>query len=115
MAMNEIGQIEIEVRELDRSVEFYRDKLGLTLELRTPAVAFFDCSGIRLLLRRFTGETLQPSRTIVYFKVSEFDQGLEFDREPHFVAHMPDHDLWLALLHDPDGHAIGLMQRKSRP
>lgn len=113
--MNEIGQIEIEVRNLDRSVEFYRDKLGLTPELQTPAIAFFDCSGIRLILRRFIGEKLLPSRSIVYFKVDEFDQGLQFDREPHFVAHMPDHDLWLALLHDPDGHAIGLMHRKSRP
>ena len=115
MAMNEIGQIEIEVRDLDRSVAFYRDKLGLTLELRAAAIAFFDCSGIRLMLRQFTGEKLQPSRTIIYFKVDDMDRGIEFDRDPHFIAHMPDHDLWIALLHDPDGHSIGLMHRKPRP
>ncbi len=112
--MNEIGQIEIEVRDLDRSVAFYRDKLGLPLELQTPAIAFFSCSGIRLLLRRFLGEKVEPSRSIVYFKVNEFDPGLEFDRDPHLVAHLPDHDLWIALLCDPDGHRIGLMRQKSR-
>ena len=28
---------------------------------------------------------------------------------PHLVAPMPDHDLWMAFIRDPDGHLIGLM------
>lgn len=29
--------------------------------------------------------------------------------KPHLVAPMPDHDLWMFFVKDPDGHLIGLM------
>jgi methylmalonyl-CoA/ethylmalonyl-CoA epimerase len=36
-------------------------------------------------------------------------RGLKFDDEPHFIAKMPDHDLWLATFRDPDGNTLALM------
>src|SRR5687767_14822374 len=47
-----VGQIHISVTEIDRSVAFYRDTLGLPFLFRVPGqpMAFFDCGGTRLYL-----------------------------------------------------------------
>jgi methylmalonyl-CoA/ethylmalonyl-CoA epimerase len=37
-------------------------------------------------------------------------RGVVFDGEPHLIAKMDDHDLWMAFFHDPDGHSFALMQ-----
>jgi methylmalonyl-CoA/ethylmalonyl-CoA epimerase len=34
--------------------------------------------------------------------------------KPALVAKMPDHDLWLALLRDPEGNAFALMSEVVR-
>lgn len=48
--LSTIGQISVTVRELDRAVTFYRDQLGMQFLFRVPNMAFFDCSGVRLML-----------------------------------------------------------------
>ena len=49
-----IGQISVTVQDLDRAVShlpnFYRDQLGMQFLFRVPGMAFFNCSGVRLLL-----------------------------------------------------------------
>ena len=45
-----IGQISVSVNDLDRAVAFYDEKLGMPLLFRVPGMAFFDCSGTRLML-----------------------------------------------------------------
>ena len=35
--------------------------------------------------------------------------GVAFERDPHLVAKMPDHDLWLAFFRDPEGNVLALM------
>ncbi len=119
--MNKVEQVEIPVRDLDHAIEFYRDTLGLSFVSKTYAVAFFDC-GIRLMLRAATPEAFRPSDTVIYVTVDNIDasvaaiqsRGALIEREPHFIAHMPDHDLWFAFLRDPDGNAIGLITKKPR-
>jgi methylmalonyl-CoA/ethylmalonyl-CoA epimerase len=37
------------------------------------------------------------------------DRGAPFDDEPHLIARMPDHELWMTFLRDPDGNLHGLM------
>jgi methylmalonyl-CoA/ethylmalonyl-CoA epimerase len=32
-----------------------------------------------------------------------------FEQSPHFVAKLPDHDLWMAFFRDPDGNLLALM------
>ena len=39
-------------------------------------------------------------------------RGATFLDEPHLVARMPDHELWMCFLKDPDGHTLGLMTEK---
>ncbi len=114
--LSTIGQIALTVYDLARSVEFYRDKLGVKFLFQAPNMAFFDCGGIRLLLG--LPETNQESfGSIIYFKVDEIQsatselkaRGVVFERDPHLVARMPDHDLWMAMFRDPDRNPLELM------
>ena len=42
-----IGQIAIAVSDIKKAVEFYKDKLGLSLLFEAPpGLAFFDCGGV---------------------------------------------------------------------
>jgi len=113
--LSTIGQIALTVRDSARSVAFYRDVLGMKLLFEMPDMGFFDCNGIRLMLSGSeTGETYS---TIVYFKVPDIQVAYEtlrgrevaFDREPHRIARMPEHELWMAFFRDPDRNLLALM------
>lgn len=47
-----IGQIHVSVTDVERSIAFYRDVLGLPFLFQVPGqpMAFFDCGGVRLYL-----------------------------------------------------------------
>jgi catechol 2,3-dioxygenase-like lactoylglutathione lyase family enzyme len=49
-----IGQIHVSVTDIERSVSFYRDVLGMSFLFRVPGqpMAFFDCDDVRLYLGR---------------------------------------------------------------
>ena len=36
-------------------------------------------------------------------------RGADIVQPPHLIARMPDHDLWMAFLHDSEGNLVGLM------
>jgi methylmalonyl-CoA/ethylmalonyl-CoA epimerase len=40
-------------------------------------------------------------------------RGVVFDSDPHLVARMPDHDLWMAFFRDPDRNVLALMCEKN--
>lgn len=116
-----IGQIAITVADLPRSVEFYRDALGLPLLFEAPpGLAFFDCGGIRLMLSRPEGEFKPGASSVLYFRVTDIEavaramkaRKVSFVDEPHFIAKMPDHELWMCFFRDPDGHTLALMEEK---
>lgn len=58
--------------------------------------------------------------SILYFKVTDIGnqfqsmvhKGATPEREPQIAAQMPDHDLWIGFLKDPDGNLVGLMEEK---
>lgn len=114
--LSSIGQIAITITNLDRAVAFYRDTLGLKLLFQVPGMAFFDCAGIRLMLSGSENPGEQYS-SILYFRVADIQsaaktlesRGAPFDQLPHLVAHMPDHDLWMAFFRDPDCNLLALM------
>jgi catechol 2,3-dioxygenase-like lactoylglutathione lyase family enzyme len=123
--LSTIGQIAMTVSDVGRAVEFYRDTLGLRFLFQAPNMAFFDCGGIRLMLapaEDVPDVKLRWFSSILYFKVDDIEasaevlkfRGLSFDREPHLVAKMPDHDLWMAFFHDPDDNVLALMCEKKR-
>ncbi|MGC2637855.1 MAG: VOC family protein [Acidobacteriaceae bacterium] len=116
--LDEITQIAVTVSNLEEARTFYRDVLGMRFLFDAGTMAFFQCGGVRLLVG--TGETSSGGGTILYFKVADLEgthvslkaRGVEFTQEPHLVARMKSHDLWLAFLKDPSGNVLGLMEEK---
>jgi methylmalonyl-CoA/ethylmalonyl-CoA epimerase len=120
-ALNRIGQIAFSVADVDRAEAFYRDVLGLRHLYRYGNLSFFDCAGVRLLLEGAhdpgkinPGSPLYFTCHDIALAVAELAaRGVKFDGpegEPHLIARMPDHDLWMAFFEDPDGHTLALMQ-----
>lgn len=117
LRLSDIGQIAIPVADLERSVPFYRDVLGLPFLFQAPpGLAFFDCGGVRLLLD-VPAKKEGLGASLIYFKVADIRsavselsaRGLNFEQEPQLVAKMPDHDLWMAFFRDPDHNLLALM------
>ena len=118
--LSSIGQIAVNVHDLDRAVAFYRDKLGVKhLFTVSPKMAFFDCNGISLMLGLpETPEFDHPSSTI-YFNVDDIQKateilssrGVQFVEQPTFVANMGSYDLWLAFFRDSEQNILAMMSR----
>lgn len=115
--LSQIGQIAVNVHDLDRAAAFYQQTLGMKLLFRMPMMAFFDCSGIRLMLARPEKPEFDHPASVIYYKVVDLRaahaalaaQNVMFEAPPHLVAKMPDHDLWMAFIRDSEGNLIGLM------
>jgi methylmalonyl-CoA/ethylmalonyl-CoA epimerase len=111
-----IGQVAIYVTDLARSKEFYGQALGLTHLFDAGSMTFYQCGDVRVLIGT-SDEPVATGGVILYFKVADINdtcaalnaRGVQIVQQPHRVARMPDHDLWLAVLNDPDGHPIELM------
>ncbi|HEY6828050.1 MAG TPA: VOC family protein [Gemmatimonadaceae bacterium] len=118
-----IGQIAITCKDVGRASAFYRDVLGLRhLFDAGPKLSFFDCAGVRLMLT--TAERPQDDHpgSILYYFVNDIDgvhrelagKGVTFVDEPHVIARMPDHDLWLTSFDDSEGNTMGVMEERKR-
>ena len=115
--IKQIGQIAINVHNTNRAVEFYRDTLGLKLLFTAGQLAFFDCGGVRLMLSPPEKPEFDHPSSILYFKVDDIQaaydrlvhRGVKIEDQPHVVARMPDHDLWLAEFRDSEGNLMALM------
>ena len=96
---------------------FYRDTLGLKLLFQAPpALAFFDCGGVRLMLGPAEPE-FDHQGSVLYFAVDDIKAthtaltggGVKFRSEPHMVAKLPDREVWLADFVDSEGNVLALM------
>ena len=122
--LSEIGQIALTVANLDEARAFYRDTLGMKFLFDAGNMTFFQCGSVRLLIG--TGEVPSPATatngTVLYFRVPDIriaaaalsDEGVVFVQEPHLVARMKSHDLWLAIFKDPAGNPLALMSEIAR-
>jgi methylmalonyl-CoA/ethylmalonyl-CoA epimerase len=112
-----VGQVAINVRDVQRAVEFYRDVLGLRFLFQIPNSAFFDCGGLRLMLGTAEKPEFDHPASILYYKVDDIHaayaslQAAVADTvdAPHLIARMPDHELWMFFVRDPEGNHLGLM------
>jgi catechol 2,3-dioxygenase-like lactoylglutathione lyase family enzyme len=108
----------VSVTDVDRSVAFYRDVLGISFLFRVPGqpMAFFDCDGVRLYLGVPESEDFR-SRGVLYFTVDDIDEahralmerGVAFRDAPHLVHRTEDAELHMAFFTDPDGNHLALM------
>lgn len=118
VALNSIVQIAINVQDISRAIEFYRDKLGLKFLFQAGEnLAFFECGGVRLMLDIPPEARFQHPSSIVYFHVSDIKAahqqlsgcGVKFEEEPHVIARLSDREVWLAAFDDSEGNVLALM------
>lgn len=116
-----ISMIMLGVRNLEQSVSFYRDRLGLALRQQFPGFAMLDTGAVTLVLSeaRAEGEAKVAGATEVIFSVDDVKagtealkkQGVEFSHEPHPV----NGPMWAANFPDPDGHLLTLFGPGQKP
>jgi catechol 2,3-dioxygenase-like lactoylglutathione lyase family enzyme len=113
--LSQISIVMLGVRDLDRSVAFYRDRLGLEVRNQTPGFAFLNAGPITLCLSealsRAAGETTNEATEMV-FSVDQvraayeglLAKGVVFTHEPRNVTG----PFWAANFNDPDGHKLSV-------
>jgi catechol 2,3-dioxygenase-like lactoylglutathione lyase family enzyme len=111
--LSRIGTIMLGVEDLDRSLVFYRDTLGLSVQFSSAEFAFLDAGGVALALRQ-TSNLPGPVelRTELVFHVDDIDaaysllrqRGVAFRVEPRIVTG----DQLAADFRDPDGHVLSI-------
>lgn len=118
IGISHVGQIAIVAQDVERATGFYQDVLGLKLLFKAPpGLAFFDCGGVRLMLSRPENPEHDHPGSILYFVVPDIQaahlkmkaNGARFEGEPHLVAKMPDHDLWMTFFRDSENNLMALM------
>ena len=115
--LSQLGQVALRIHDLDRTIEFYRDALGMKFLFSTGTMAFFDCAGVRLMLSKPERPDFDRPGSILYFKVDDIhasratliERGVEFIDEPHLIARLPDHELWMSFFKDPSDNLLALM------
>lgn len=121
--LSRIGQILVNVKDLDRAIAFYRDTLGMTFLFQAPPnMAFFACGNVRIMLGIADRPEIDHPASIIYYKVDDIERvyevfnarGVEFIIKPHLVAPMPTYDLWLADFKDSEGNILALMSEVPR-
>ena len=123
-AIDKLQQVALTATDLDASVDFYRDILGLKFITRfdPPGLAFFSLgSGVRLLL------SATASQASLYFQVDDVDaackelkgRGLRFLQQPQLIQRDEAGDFgkkgseeWMAFFNDPAGNLLALVERR---
>jgi methylmalonyl-CoA/ethylmalonyl-CoA epimerase len=111
-----LAQVALNVKDLPAAVAFHRDILGLPPQFEVPPnLAFFDMGGVRLMLS--TDASGESPEFVLYYKVDDIQaawtdmlaKGAVPGKEAHRIAKMPDHELWLAFVRDPENRMVAIM------
>jgi predicted enzyme related to lactoylglutathione lyase len=113
----DVGQVSINAHDVQRAIGFYRDVLGLPLLFEIPNAAFFQAGGVRLYLAKPETPELDHPASILYYRVADIHAscaairagGAQVEGEPHLIARMPDHELWMVFFRDTEGNTAALM------
>ncbi|MFY9744285.1 MAG: VOC family protein [Candidatus Sulfotelmatobacter sp.] len=123
IGITRLGQVAINAKNVERAATFYQDVLGLRLLFKAPpGLAFFDCGGVRLMLDRAEKPEFDHPSSILYFAVPDIqmaygklkESGVHFEDEPHLIAKMPTHDLWMTFFRDSEENLLALMSEVTR-
>ena len=119
--LSKIAQIALTVSDVDTALGFYHDLLGLELLFRAgPNLAFLNADGVRIMLSTPQDAGTVGANSVLYFKVSDIETthaalvaaGAQSEQLPQLAATMPDHELWLSFLRDPDANLLALLEEK---
>ena len=112
-----VGQIGIPVKDIQRAMDFYQNKLGLTLLFNTDIMAFFDCDGLRLMLTLPEKEAFDHPSSVIYFLVYNINdtykdlesKNVVFLDKPHMVTRMGQTETWMVFFKDTEDNTHALM------
>lgn len=113
-----IGQIAVNVHDLERAVAFYRDVLGMKLLFQAPPnLAFFSCGDVRLMLDVPEDKEFDHPSSVIYYRVDDVGEahrilssrGVAFMGEPHVIHRTETYELWMAFFRDPDDNVLAVM------
>ncbi|REL35358.1 VOC family protein [Thalassotalea euphylliae] len=116
-----IKQIAIAISDLPKALNFYHKVLNIPLAFEVPPnLAFLELGDIRLMLTTLQGSEQDHHTSVIYYQTTNIEQyfeqlnvkGVAIERPPAFAAKMPDHDLWIGFIRDPDENLIGIMEEK---
>lgn len=126
LLFTKIGTVILLVSDIERSIKFYNDILGLPIKTKSPDwVEFFNRETTLAIhpIKKGRGKSVRSEikigmATLVGFMVSDLeatakilkDNHVEFFKEPKnepFGKH--------AIVKDPDGHLISIAEIKSKP
>lgn len=115
--IQKVGQIGVPVKNFERAIHFYQEKLELPLLFNTGNLAFFDCNGLRLLLSLPEKDEFSNCSSIIYFQVNDIkeshqklvDKEVLFIDAPHVVAKMGQTETWMSFFKDTEGNTLALM------
>ena len=109
-----IGVVMLGVRDVSRSVEFYRDRLGLELQNQFPGFAFFNAGRVTLCVNEPLAKASEQiaGATEVVFSVDNVrgvyaalqKKGITFTHGPRNVTGTS----WAANFNDLDGHRLSI-------
>jgi MOSC domain-containing protein YiiM/catechol 2,3-dioxygenase-like lactoylglutathione lyase family enzyme len=118
-----VGQVAVRVRDLDRSIGYYRDTLGLQLDESAPppGLAVFVLGNVELVLQGpgYDGLGPMPVGTL-YLGVGDIhagaadltERGVAFEAGPLVESRVNASEVWVAFFRDPDGNRIALVEER---
>ena len=118
--ISRIKQIAIPVNDVNEAKRFYSEVLGLRhLFDAPPALSFFDCGGIQLMLSGPAAQGAEGDRQhpVLFYEVADIkttysqitSAGAKSITEPHVIARMNGREIWIADLSDGQGNVVALM------
>lgn len=114
--VSRINVVYLYVRDLDRSIAFYRDLLGIPLERDPRNTAWAEArfaDGVRFALHETAPEDVRGSgSTRIDLEVADLDRAVERLRSAGVPVGRIVRDFWGAVceLTDPDGYRIDLFE-----
>jgi len=120
VSLSLIRQIALPVDSVDKAKTFYRDVLGMQhLFDAPPALSFFDCGGVRLMLAgpEAQGKDGGKQHAVLFYDVSDIKMaytkikaaGAPSLAEPHIITRMNGREVWIAELSDGQGNNVSLI------
>lgn len=121
--LSTVGQISLSVKDLGRAVAFWRDRLGARFLFQAPpSLAFFDLDGVRLMLAPPERPEDDHAASVLYFRVDDImvaraelaERGVSFEDEPHVIADLGSHELWMTFFRDSEDNLLALMSEVAK-
>jgi catechol 2,3-dioxygenase-like lactoylglutathione lyase family enzyme len=121
LALGPIGQVSRSVRNIEQSIDWYKNRLGLPHLYTFGKLSFFDCGGTRLFLE----ESAEPSsESVLYLRVPDIQEaydllqkrGVAFTGAPHLIhRHHDGMEEWMAFFNDLEGRPLAIMAQVKPP